>query len=124
MKYTEKFINKFGREIKACKENGEVLQQFRGMIQPLRYKNKMYLQGTPTDIGYNNSGYYLLIAPASFDSDALQDNDYLTDGRITYHIDRCEKIYFGTEVFYVWAVLREQQTGTYPVYIHYERAVE
>lgn len=118
MKYTEKFINKFGRELKVCKENGDVVQQIKGMIQPLRYKNKMYLQGIPTDIGYNNSGNYLLIAPASFNSELTDVNGYLCDGKITYHIDRCEKIYFGDEVFYVWAVLREHKAGDYPVYDH------
>lgn len=119
MKYPEKFINRYGREIKAYNSDGELTQEVRCFIQPLRYKNKMYTQGTPTDIGYNYSGYYLLIAPAGFDTDIIGDNGYLTDNIKRYHIDRSEKIYFGTSVFYIWAVLREHNDGNYPFYDHF-----
>ena len=119
MNYTEKFINKYGRSAETYDESGNLIQQTKCFIQPLRYKNKMYTQGTPTDIGYNYSGYYLLIAPPSFDAEAIGNRGYLTDNEKQYHIDRSEKIYFSTDVFYVWAVLREHKDGDYPVYNHF-----
>lgn len=119
MKYTEKFINKYGRNIVSYNENDEQVQKTKCFIQPLRYKNKMYTQGTPTDIGYNYSGYYLLIAPSSFDAEAIGSNGYISDDTMKYHIDRSEKIYFGSDVFYIWAVLREHREGCYPVYDHF-----
>lgn len=33
----------------------------RAFISPLRYKNKMYLYGVNTEIGYNSQGHYLYI---------------------------------------------------------------
>ena len=36
-----------------------------------------------------------------------------------FHIDRWEKIYFGRNVLYIWAVLKEITTGKYPVYNHF-----
>ena len=119
MNYSEKFINKYGRDVETYNEKGILIQKTKCFIQPLRYKNKMYTQGTPTDIGYNYSGYYLLIAPPSFDTETIGNSGYLTDSIKQYHIDRSEKIYYGTQIFYVWAVLREHNDGSYPVYDHF-----
>lgn len=119
MNYTEKFIAKYGRNVKTFDSNDNNIQKLKCFIQPLRYKNKMYTQGTPTDIGFNYSGYYLLIAPASFNIDKLDENGYLTDDEKKYHIDRSEKVYFGSQIFYIWAVLREHNDGNYPIYNHF-----
>lgn len=119
MRYTEKYINKFGRNIKIYNSAGELVQELNCLIQPLRYKNKMYMQGTPTDIGYDHSGYCLLIAPASFDTSSMGTDGYLTEGNKQYHIDRMDEIYFGSEIFYIWAVLREKKSDSYPEYNHF-----
>lgn len=119
MRYSEKFISKYGRPVTICNENDACIQQTKCFIQPLRYKNKMYTQGTPTDIGYNYSGYYLLIAPPDFDADSIGESGYISDGSKQYHVDKSEKIYFGTQVLYIWAVLREHRDGNYPYYDHF-----
>lgn len=119
MGYSKKIIKKYGQSVELYDEDDTLIDNTKCFIQPLRYKNKMYTQGTPTDIGYNYSGYYLLIAPPSFDADALGESGYIYDGSKKYHIDRSEKIYFGSDVFYVWAVLREHKDGDYPEYKHF-----
>lgn len=78
---------------------------FKGFIQPLRYKNKMYLYGVNTEIGYNSQGYYLYIGPPEHDL-TLNEDALIIDGDIKYQIDRAEKIKLGEEVLYVWAVVR------------------
>lgn len=46
----------------------------RAFISPLRYKNKMYLYGVNTEIGYNSQGHYLYIGPPDprFDRSAAE----------------------------------------------------
>ena len=77
----------------------------RAFISPLRYKNKMYLYGVNTEIGYNSQGYYLYIGPPEHDL-TVNEDALIIDGDIKYQIDRAEKIKFGEEVLYVWAVVR------------------
>ncbi|MDR1464916.1 MAG: hypothetical protein LBJ11_06425, partial [Oscillospiraceae bacterium] len=40
---------------------------YGAFLQPLRYKNKMYLGGVNTRIGFNREGYYLYLGPAGHD---------------------------------------------------------
>ena len=112
-------MNRFGRPLYLFCSNGKRIQTINCIITPLRYKNKMYLEGVPTDIGIDDSGYYLLLAPSGIMIDKLGDNGYLCDGEKKFHIDRWEKIFFGSSVLYIWAVLKEQTTGNYPVYNHF-----
>ncbi len=116
MKNIEKIMKKYGRQITAVTEKGTGIKSFKCFVQPLRYKNKMYLEGTPTDIGINDSGYYLLLAPPDINLDTLGNTGYLTDGEKNFGVDRWEKIHKGEQVWFVWAVLKEQQEGQYPVY--------
>ena len=55
-------IENVGKTVTAHKADGWCSTPFRALIQPLRYKNKMYLDGTYTDIGKSTSGNYLYIA--------------------------------------------------------------
>lgn len=109
----------YGRPLFLCCSNGKRIQTISCILNPLRYKNKMYLEGVPTDIGVDDSGYYLLLAPAEIMIDKLGDEGYICDGEAKFHIDRWEKIYFGRNVLYIWAVLKEITTGKYPVYNHF-----
>ncbi len=76
-------------------------------ISPLRYKNKMYLYGVNTEIGYNSEGYYLYIGPPSPDITQGENEGMIACGGDTYRIDRAEKVYRGADVFYIWAVVRK-----------------
>ena len=54
-------IERYGRSVSLSMEDGWHSPQFRALIQPLRYKNKMYLEGVHTPIGIHDPGYYLYI---------------------------------------------------------------
>ena len=118
MKLTPIF-NAHGRPASLVSGDGEILAQMNAFISPLRYKNKMYLEGTPTEIGVNEAGYFLFIAPPTMDLESLGNNGYLCDDEKKYHIDRWEKIWVGDNVFYLWAILKERSEGDYPVYDHF-----
>ena len=103
-------IERYGRSVSLSMEDGWHSPQFRALIQPLRYKNKMYLEGVHTPIGIHDPGYYLYIGPAAHDVTKLGsmgDEVWLNaSGGERYQIDRAERVYLGEEALYIWAILR------------------
>ncbi len=99
-------FNKYGRPAKLVSANGETLGETHAFISPLRYKNKMYLYGVNTEIGYNSQGHYLYIGPAHPDLTACNEGEFISCMGEKYRIDRAEKVYKGVDVFYIWAIIR------------------
>ncbi len=98
-------LEEYGRPAALCSSDGKTEENLHAIISPLRYKNKMYLSGIYTEIGYNSEGHYLYIGPPDCDLTG-RDGCYLLSEGIKYRIDRAEKVYFGKEVFYIWAIIR------------------
>ncbi|MBQ9553081.1 MAG: hypothetical protein IJU96_10005 [Clostridia bacterium] len=96
----------FGRTVTLRDANGDTLNTFKALIQPLRYKNKMYLDGIYTEIGFNSQGHYLYLGPPEPDLCAAAAGDHLFADGISYQIDRAEKVYQNDKVFYIWAIIR------------------
>lgn len=102
---TGPLFKQYGRKVSLCSDEG-VKQSYKALIQPLRYKNKMYLDGIYTEIGFNSQGHYLYIGPPEADLTAVNDGDFLSADGMNYQIDRAEKVYAGEKVFYIWAIIR------------------
>lgn len=100
-------FDNYGQEIKLKDSLGWSSPTFGGFIQPLRYKNKMYLNGVNTVIGFNSQGHYLYIGPPDHDLTALTNEQWLESNGKKFTVDRCEKVYFKNEVIYLWAIIRE-----------------
>lgn len=96
----------YGRPAALCAAGGAVRAETAAIISPLRYKNKMYLDGVNTEIGFNSQGHYLYLGPPTPDLTACAAGDYLQAGAEKYRIDRAERVYCGREVFYIWAIIR------------------
>ena len=107
----ENLMKRHGREMSLSLPDGWQSNTFYGFVQPLRYKNKMYLSGINTQIGYNSEGYYLYIGPPAHDLTKLADGAELHCGEINYQIDRAEKVYRNGKAFYIWAVIRTVVDG-------------
>lgn len=103
-------IKKYGREISVHTPDGWDSKSYAALIQPLRYKNKMYLEGTHTPIGTNRDGYYLYIGPPENNITLLPPDAYIRCGDTCYKIDRAEKVFIGEKVVYIWAVLRTSES--------------
>ncbi len=102
----ETIFNKYGRPVEYVSKSNETLKEMRAFISPLRYKNKMYLYGVNTEIGYNSQGHYLYIGPPDPDLTLSADGEYISCLGEKYRIDRAEKVYKGEKVFYIWAIIR------------------
>ena len=99
-------FTKYGRSASFMSKNGEKLAEMKAFISPLRYKNKMYLYGVNTEIGYNSQGHYLYIGPPDPDLTAAEDGEYVSCLGEKYRVDRAEKVYKGDKPFYIWAIIR------------------
>ncbi len=102
----DRLFDAHGRPAAFVSRDGEQLMEMKVFISPLRYKNKMYLYGVNTEIGYNSQGHYLYIGPPDPDLTAANDGEYISCLGEKYRIDRAEKVYKGGDVFYIWAIIR------------------
>lgn len=104
----ESLLKRYGRSVYITSEklNSEI---FNALVQPLRYKNKMYVAGTNTEIGLAEENYYLYIGPGNKDLRKMGVSVMLhtADGK-SYEVQKSEKIYNGESVFYIWAVIKEK----------------
>lgn len=102
----EPIFTNYGRPARFVSKDGSEITETRAFISPLRYKNKMYLYGVNTEIGYNYQGHYLYIGPPDPDLTAAEDGSYISCLCEKYRIDRAEKVYNGEKPFYIWAIIR------------------
>ena len=82
----KRLLARYGRPASLFDGNGNLLCESKCLIQPLRYKNKLYLEGIPTDIGINEAGCYLFLAPPEFDpvqKKSISDRMYISSGQLS-----------------------------------------
>lgn len=103
----DKLFEKFGVTFSLVKGNDET--KFSCIFQPLRYKNKIYLSGIPTELGYDSLSKYLILAPAAIPVDTADGvNTYLSFEEHKYCVDHCEKVYFKKSPAYYWAIVHRE----------------
>ncbi len=117
-KTIEKMICRFGDDI-LITENA-VCNRSKAIIQPLMYKNKMYLGGTALPAGFFDGGHYLMIAPAS-----LKVKDYrravVEAMGAKYTLKRVEMVKADNKELYIWAVLTPYYPPTEDDYEEFDK---
>lgn len=112
----EKLLDSVGQNVtvKIKLNDGYHEQQIKAIITPLRYKNKMYLEGILDKIGYIDERHYLYIGPArmNFKGMSLDTSVKTDDGK--YTIKTAEPVWIGDKILYVWAVLQRLHEGDEP----------
>ncbi len=105
-KELERFIERYGCEVALAADGVRFAPPYRAFVQPLRYKNKMYLEGTRTRIGYADASYYLYVGPAAVDMTALPTGAVLKMGEQRFYLSHAESVRLADQTVYMWAVLR------------------
>lgn len=101
-------FEKFGSSVRLTDGAGWYSPVYKAFLQPLRYKNKMYLEGTYTPIGRDSTGLYLYIGPASHNVTRLPETARIMDGDgRKYVVQRAEEVKLSDKPFYYWAVVKE-----------------
>ncbi len=78
-------------------------------VQPMRYKNKMYLDSQYTKLGIIDETCFLYIGPPeSALCEGTEITLELTDGRL-FTCSKTETVYCCNEPAYTWAILRQRR---------------
>ena len=85
--------------------------EFDCVFEPLRYKNKIYLSGIPTELGYNSMRKYLIMTPLEVPFESLDGvTNYLKFENHKYRVDHYEKVYLKSEPLYYWAIVHREDS--------------
>ena len=100
-------FDKHGVEVYSTK--GEITVSFNAFLQPLRYKNKIYLSGVPTELGYDGMNKYLLLAPPELDIGFIEGIECTIHfAGDSFSCDHCEPVYLGKKKLYYWAIVHKE----------------
>ena len=99
-------LNKFGRNVEIVSDNDQNIST-QAFIQPLRYKDHMYMGGQCIDIGYLKGKNYLYIGSHNVRLDLYPFNTIINTDEESYVVKRAQAVYLGENVLYVWAIIQE-----------------
>lgn len=102
----ERVLSRLGRTVELVLP--EETRKLKAVIQPLRYKNKMYLGGSFLPPGRLDGGHYLYLGPCSERLEKLPFGTYLRAEDGEYAIKRSDTVYVGETPSYVWAILQRR----------------
>lgn len=94
-------INRYGNSVKIF--DGTNYVNAKAFVQPLRYKNRVYIGGKYHRLGFNKLEKYLYIG--SVDNSLVEDVSVIEMGLNKYIVKRCETYYVKDYPIYVWAIL-------------------
>lgn len=113
MTYAEtvrKYTEKYGSTVEFSPDGKVYTASYKAFIQPLRYKNKMYLDGKHSEIGFIDNSYYLYLGPPEIDLCNNTIYSRIKIGDLLYSITHAEMLSFAEENLYVWAIIRRSFT--------------
>lgn len=95
-------INRYGCSVVIRNDDKEI--PAKAFVEPLRYKNRVYVGGQYHHLGYKKSEKYLYIGKPEF---VLSENSSVIEMyNSKYIVKRCELYYVKDIPVYVWAILQ------------------
>lgn len=96
-------IQKYGDNVSIVQNEKTVTT--KAFIQPLRYRNKMYINGEILPQGYYDGGHYLYIGLNTVLFDDNYRDTIIFRGEKGYIIKRAENYMVENKIIYVWAIV-------------------
>lgn len=96
-------IKRYGDDVEIVR-NGKTIKS-KAFIQPLRYKNKMYVSGETLPAGFYDGGHYLYIGLNNVKIDKDYRNIIIYRNNKGYIIRRAENYIMKSKILYIWAIL-------------------
>ncbi|HHW45537.1 MAG TPA: hypothetical protein GXX17_01330 [Clostridiales bacterium] len=104
LKYAlDRIIEKYGVPVTTHGSGGRF--ETHAFIQPLRYKNKMYIDLDMDRMGKVDEGCYLYIGKADVPLEFKSQQTEITSPLGNFVVARSEKVCIGTDALYIWAIL-------------------
>lgn len=94
-------IKRYGSSL-CVVTNGKKLAT-SGFVEPLRYKNKVYIGGEYHRLGFRRTEKYLYVGPC--DVELCENESVIETQGDKYIVKRCEKYYVKDTPVYMWAIL-------------------
>lgn len=95
-------IKKYGSSVRII--NGSTACSTKAFVEPLRYKNKVYIGGEYHQLGSFKKEKYLYIGVPQMNLE--ENNTVIEMHENKYIVKRCEKYYVKDIPVYVWAILQ------------------
>lgn len=102
-------IHKYGKDVMV--QIGDVKTNCRAIINPLRYKNKMYLDADMSDFGAIDRTRFLYIGPPEPDFTKNWEGTTILSQGQKYSVTRADMLCLGDMPLYIWAVLGSVKEG-------------
>ncbi len=102
----KKLLNRYGQTVFAETESGERSVNYKAFVQPVRYKNKMYLNAVESPIGTVSENYYLYVGPYDVQLTAINEPVSINTAIMRCTVERAECVFLDDEILYIWAILR------------------
>ena len=101
MPYVIKSIQIYGEDITVINDDDTVLT--RAFIEPLHYRNKIYIGGEYRTLGMEHSEKYLYVGIPDI---TLVENKTIIERKDEkYLVKRVERYYVGEQIAYIWGIL-------------------
>ena len=97
-------FDKHGIKANLIGPSGE--HEIRCLIQPMRYKNKMFIDSQYTKVGIIDESCFLYLGPPEYDLAELIGTQLFDEFGRSFSCVKTEKIYLGNIPLYNWAILR------------------
>ena len=115
MKFSDK-VNKFLKTVgekTTVSVSGEIFH-INALIEPMRYKNKLYLEQERTQLGFKDSECFLYLGPAEPDLSGWESETVVKTADRCFSVSRADRIVIGGVTQYIWAVLTPRiKVGAY-----------
>lgn len=81
------------------------------IIQPMRYKNKLYIEMPRGELGIKDTECFLYLGSPEVDFSGKELDTVIMSNERNYNVSRAEQIKLGKETVYIWAVLSPRIEG-------------
>lgn len=106
-----RMLNRYGRKCEIVPFGSERKIYVKALINPLLYKNRLYVGGKYLPDGFYDGGHYLYIGDPRVSLNKFPVGSTLKVGTTTYIIKHTEEYYIDEKPLYCWAVLQLQKRG-------------
>ena len=102
----KRLMTRYGQTVHAETESGERSADYKAFVQPVRYKNKMYLNAVESPIGTVSENYYLYVGPYDVQLERSDETVSIHTAIMSCTVERTECVFLNNEILYIWAILR------------------
>ena len=99
-------MKKYGREMTFHILPEDAGVKYHAFLQPLRYKNKMYIEGLYTKYGYFDQTHFLYLGPPEVELDLAGEDSRIESGGQSYVVKKKETVFLAGKPYYQWAILQ------------------